>query len=259
MTWSRRVGFYLLAQPADVDRHRRRVAIGEAPDVGEQLLAPEGSAWVAHEVGEKVEGDWATTVADIGGAHGVLVVVPEPNLHAEAPCECVDERRDRTVANAFDRLLDTTDLHFRGDAILVFEVVDEVKGVTGYRPPGGTIEFGERSEDAVIREIREELSAELTDVRPLGTLENIFRFRGEASHEIIVVYQGRLADATFYDRETIDGVEANGEPLSVRIILGRPYLRNTSVKAPLAPSASMRWNPSQPRMKRLNWSVTVSG
>ena len=102
----------------------------------------------------------------------------------------------------------------RGDAILVFEVVDEVKGVTGYRPPGGTIEFGERSEDAVIREIREELSAELTDVRPLGTLENIFRFRGEASHEIIVVYQGCLADATFYDRETIDGVEANGEPLS---------------------------------------------
>jgi len=102
----------------------------------------------------------------------------------------------------------------RGDAILVFEVVDEVKGVTGYRPPGGTIEFGERSEDAVIREIREELSAELTDLRPLGTLENIFRFRGEASHEIIVVYQGRLADATFYERETIDGVEANGERLS---------------------------------------------
>jgi len=66
----------------------------------------------------------------------------------------------------------------------------------------------------VIREIREELSAELTDLRPLGTLENIFRFRGEASHEIIVVYQGRLADATFYERETIDGVEANGEPLS---------------------------------------------
>src|SRR5437660_3513480 len=55
VTWSRRVGLHLLAQPADVDRHRRRVAIGEAPDVGEQLLAPEGSAWVAHEVGEEVE------------------------------------------------------------------------------------------------------------------------------------------------------------------------------------------------------------
>jgi len=55
-----------------------------------------------------------------------------------------------------------------------------------YRPLGG-IEFGETSRDAIIREIREELSAEIEDVRWLGTLENIFTLDGEPGHEIVMV------------------------------------------------------------------------
>ena len=41
--------------------------------------------------------------------------------------------------------------------ILVFKGHDPVKGETFYRPLGGAIEFGETSQQALVREIREEL------------------------------------------------------------------------------------------------------
>ena len=60
--------------------------------------------------------------------------------------------------------------------ILVAEGKDPIKDQTFYRPLGGGIEFGERSEETIRREIREELNEEVTALRYLGTLENIFVF-----------------------------------------------------------------------------------
>ena len=97
-----------------------------------------------------------------------------------------------------------------GDRILVFDVRDRVKGVLGYRPLGGTIEFGERGDDAIVREIREEIEAELVDVRYVETLENIFESLGRPGHELVRVYEGRLADEALYERETIVAREENG-------------------------------------------------
>ena len=99
-----------------------------------------------------------------------------------------------------------------GDRILVFAVPDQVKGLVGFRPLGGTIEFGERGQDAIAREIREEIAAELVDVRYVETLENIFEYLGRPGHELVRVYEGRLADETLYRRETIVGREENGAP-----------------------------------------------
>src|SRR5437773_12568037 len=45
------------------------------------------------------------------------------------------------------------------DRLLLSEVPDAVKNVVGYRPLGGTIEFGERGHETVAREIREEIGA----------------------------------------------------------------------------------------------------
>ena len=93
------------------------------------------------------------------------------------------------------------------DRILVSAVPDEVRGMTGWRPPGGTIEFGERGEDALCREIREELGAELSEIRYLDTLENIFTYLGDVGHELVRVYEARFADPGLYVRGSIEGIE----------------------------------------------------
>jgi len=95
-----------------------------------------------------------------------------------------------------------------GDRILVAEGRDSKKNRVFYRPLGGTIEFGEHGEEAVRREFREEIRSDLTDVRYLGTLENIFVYEGRRGHEIVLVYDGRLVDPSLYTRETIQGDES---------------------------------------------------
>jgi ADP-ribose pyrophosphatase YjhB (NUDIX family) len=63
-----------------------------------------------------------------------------------------------------------------------------------HRLVGGGVELGERSVDAVVREIREELGTALHEPRLLGVLENTFVYEGQAGHEVVFVYAGELAD-----------------------------------------------------------------
>ena len=93
------------------------------------------------------------------------------------------------------------------DRILVAEGFDEVKNQKFYRPLGGTIEFGEYSDETVRRELLEEIQAEVSDLRYLGTLENIFTFNGKNGHEIVFVYDGKLADQALYEKDLLHGDE----------------------------------------------------
>ena len=99
------------------------------------------------------------------------------------------------------------------DRILVFEGYDPVKGETFYRPLGGGIEFGEKSEDAVRRELKEEINADVGEIRYLGTLENIFIFNGNSYHEIVLIYDGTLIESGLYAQALITGKEANGDDI----------------------------------------------
>ena len=90
-----------------------------------------------------------------------------------------------------------------GSRLLVSEGFDPVKQDTFYRALGGGIEFGETSLDALKREFREELQAELTNIRYLGCLENLFTLNGKPGHELVQLYRCDLADKTFYQREQI--------------------------------------------------------
>lgn len=103
-----------------------------------------------------------------------------------------------------------------GDAILVFEGHDDVKGEIFYRPLGGGIEFGERADEALRREFREELGAELTKLTLLGVLENIFTVNGGAGHEIVFVFEATLADGSWYEREDLGTILDEGSPVSWR-------------------------------------------
>lgn len=95
----------------------------------------------------------------------------------------------------------------RGALILVAEGYDPTKQQAFYRPLGGTIEFGERSDEAVVREVREELGAEINNLCLLGTLESVFTYDGQPGHEIVLVYQAEFADCSIYERAQLDGIE----------------------------------------------------
>ena len=101
----------------------------------------------------------------------------------------------------------------RGDSILVGHGYDAVKAQAFFGPPGGGIEFGETAANAVRREMREELGAELDDLMLRGVLENVFTLEGQPGHEIIFVFEARLMDAAMYEREEITLTE--GEQASV--------------------------------------------
>lgn len=101
------------------------------------------------------------------------------------------------------------------DTILVAEGYDPVKGDYFYRPIGGGIEFGETSEEALIREMKEELDTAVMGLVYLGTLENIFRFNGNIGHEIVRVYDASFTDHSFNKAITFEGIEDNGERFTV--------------------------------------------
>ncbi len=94
-----------------------------------------------------------------------------------------------------------------GDRLLLHEGVDPVRGIRFGRPLGGGIEFGEHSRDAVVREIREELGAEITDVELLGIMESIYVYEGAPGHEIVFVYSGRFVDESLYERASLTVTE----------------------------------------------------
>ncbi len=95
--------------------------------------------------------------------------------------------------------------------ILVIQFTDPTKQTIFYRPVGGGIDFGEPSCDTVVREVREELNAEITALRLLGTLENIYVYDGRPGHEIVQVYDGRFVDDSLYQKPVLPGDEG-GNP-----------------------------------------------
>ncbi len=98
-----------------------------------------------------------------------------------------------------------------GDRVLVRRHLDGRIDPIFYRPVGGTIEFGERSSDAARREVKEEIGAELANLRLLACVENLFDYNGEVGHEIVFIYRADFIDPTLYHREVIDGHEADGQ------------------------------------------------
>ena len=98
-----------------------------------------------------------------------------------------------------------------GDRIFVSECEEQVKQDTFYRALGGGIEFGEHSIDALQREFQEEIQAELTNIKYLACLENFFIFNGEAGHELIQLYQCEFFDPKFYQLDSLDFADGDGE------------------------------------------------
>jgi len=90
-----------------------------------------------------------------------------------------------------------------GERIFVSEGYDPVKQETFYRALGGGVDFGETSHAALKREFQEEIQADLTNIKYLGCIENLFTFNGRQGHEIVQLYQCDFVDSKFYQLESL--------------------------------------------------------
>mgnify|MGYP006421657957 CR=1 FL=1 len=86
-----------------------------------------------------------------------------------------------------------------GDRLFLSQGYDANKQQTFYRAMGGGVDFGEYSRDALIREFQEEIQADLTNIRYVACLENIFVYNGQPGHELIQLYQCDFANPDWYE------------------------------------------------------------
>ena len=89
--------------------------------------------------------------------------------------------------------------------------VDEKKGETFYRGIGGSVHFRETSEDAMRREVKEELGCDAENLELLTVAENIFTYDGENRHQIVFLYKADLSNKDLYKKDKIRIVEPYSE------------------------------------------------
>ena len=87
---------------------------------------------------------------------------------------------------------------------------DKIKNEDFFRLLGGGVDFGENSLDALKRELKEELDAEIINCKLVKVLENIFIFNGNQGHEICFVYEADFANQNNYQRENFSILDSRG-------------------------------------------------
>jgi len=125
-----------------------------------------------------------------------------------------------------------------GDDIFVSEMYDSAKKDFFYRPIGGTVEFGEFSEATLVREIREELNTEVSNVRLEMVLENIFTCDGVAGHEIDFMYRADFSDVRFYERREYELTESDQTKVKARWMSRLDFINR---KYRLVPERLVEW------------------
>ncbi len=108
-----------------------------------------------------------------------------------------------------------------GDRTFISEGYDPVKQQTFYRAMGGGIDFGETSQVALEREFKEEIQAELTNIRYLGCLENLFIYNNQPGHELIQLYQCDFVDPKYYQLECLTFAEGKRQKTALWVDINR--------------------------------------
>ena len=145
--------------------------------------------------------------------------------------------------------------HIRVKAMLVAPNDDVTAHAVSLNPPtkenpdgyhrliGGGVELGESHGDAIVREVDEELGAQIRDLTLLTTVENIFRIDGKLGHEIVFLYVGRLDPLPALGDATLTEIVA---AWSRSLALGH----DEQESLPLYPSGAVAWVHSLPARGR---------
>lgn len=94
--------------------------------------------------------------------------------------------------------------------LLVCEVLNDDGALKGWCPIGGGIEFGETAQEALSREIQEELGCPVSITNEPIICENIFEHHGFIGHEIIFAFPIRLEDQAIYGKNRFQIHEHRG-------------------------------------------------
>lgn len=100
-------------------------------------------------------------------------------------------------------------LHWRDNRLLAAEVLDDAGRVKGVRPLGGTVQFGETVEAAVIREFEEELGITVQTIGSPVFIENIYTHEGSIGHEILAIFEVAFPQDAFVGQTRIEFREDN--------------------------------------------------
>jgi ADP-ribose pyrophosphatase YjhB (NUDIX family) len=95
----------------------------------------------------------------------------------------------------------------RRDAEILVEEVLEEGVVKGYRPLGGTVEFGELSQNTLKREFIEELNAEILVGDLVCVSEEVFEYNGMPGHEQAFIYEASFVDESLYQENEITRID----------------------------------------------------
>ena len=89
---------------------------------------------------------------------------------------------------------------------------DHVKKETFFCVIGGGVNFGEKAEDAIRREMKEELGCDMENLHFLTVIENVFTYEGERGHEITFLYKGDLSNKDIYKKDFIPLLDQDDFP-----------------------------------------------
>lgn len=95
--------------------------------------------------------------------------------------------------------------------VLLSPGFDSSKNESFYRLLGGGVEFGETAEEGLRREFKEELQADLENVKLLKVVENIFTYENKRGHEVCFIFEAEFKDKSLYEKEIFKILDSQEE------------------------------------------------
>jgi 8-oxo-dGTP pyrophosphatase MutT (NUDIX family) len=119
-----------------------------------------------------------------------------------------------------------------GEKVLAGKFRDDSKNQDFYRVLGGSLNFGETSEQGVKREIKEEIGCNIENLEFVDIVESIFTYNGKKGHQIMFLYRGDLSDENIYKKNIIHVVDPEGYEFDAEWVFIKDILENRAILYP---------------------------